>query len=76
MDFSPAILKEAPTNELEGKNGHPIYYHCGDPGSEAPLLLSLFVVMGKDFDGNTWLSCVMPRRTWPKLLEYLGTFEQ
>lgn len=76
MDFSPAILEEAPTNKLGGKHGHPTYYHCGDPDSEAPLLLSLFVVMGKDYDGNTWISCVMPRRTWPKLLEYLGSFEQ
>jgi hypothetical protein len=76
MDFSPAILNEAPVNEIGVKRGHPSYYHCGDPESDVPFLLPLFVVMGKDYDGNTWLSCVMPRRTWPKFLKYLDSFEQ
>lgn len=31
MDFSPAILKEAPANEPGFQRGHPTYYHGGGP---------------------------------------------
>lgn len=75
MDFGPAILKEASVDDLVFKRGHPTYYHGGD-SNDAPLLLPLFVVMGKDYGGNTWLSCVLPRRTWPRLIDFLKSFKE
>lgn len=77
MDFSPAILKPAPADVLGGQRGHPTYYQAADSQSvDAPLRLSLLVVMGRDYDGNLWLSCVMPRQVWPKLLQFLDSFER
>ncbi|RYP73398.1 hypothetical protein DL771_003666 [Monosporascus sp. 5C6A] len=77
MDFGPAIVKEAPGSELGGKRGHPTYYHATDPESvDASLLIPLLVVMGTDYDGNKWLSCVLPKQTWPKLVEYLHALEE
>jgi hypothetical protein len=74
MDFSPAIVKEAPESELRSQRGHPIYFHGTDPESiDAPLLIPLYVVMGTDYDGNKWLSCVLPSKIWPKLLDYLDS---
>ncbi|KAJ4006515.1 hypothetical protein NW766_010609 [Fusarium irregulare] len=77
IDFSPAIVKEASAEAGSGqKRGHPIYYHSADPGSvEGPYIMHLVVVMGADKDGNVWMSCVLPERTWSNLVEYLDTLE-
>ncbi|CAM1509649.1 Fc.00g033880.m01.CDS01 [Cosmosporella sp. VM-42] len=76
MDFSPAIVKDAPESALGRKRGHPTYYHSADPESiGSPLLIPLCVVMGMDYDSNIWLSWVLPQHAWPKLLEYLYSFE-
>lgn len=76
VDFSPAIVKEAPEGEPGRKRGHPTYYHCGDTGDiDEPLLVPLWTVMGADYHGNIWLSCVLSRHTWLKLCEFLESFE-
>ena len=76
VDFSPAIVKEALESEPGRKRGHPTYYHCGDTGDmDEPLLIPLWTVMGADYKGNIWLSCVLSRHTWLKLFEFLESFE-
>jgi hypothetical protein len=77
IDFSPAIVKEASVEVGSGrKRGHPIYYHSADPGSvEGPYIMHLVVVMGADKDGNIWMSCVLPEKTWSNLVEYLDALE-
>ncbi|KAI3319785.1 hypothetical protein HD806DRAFT_249759 [Xylariaceae sp. AK1471] len=77
MDFGPAIVKEAPESELRSQRGHPTYFHGTDPERiDASLLIPLYVVMGTDYDGNKWLSCVLPNKIWPKLLDYLDSLAQ
>jgi len=79
MDFGPAIVKEAEASSSISKGGkshhrrgHPTYFHGTDPEDvDGPLLIPLYVVMETDFEGNKWLSCVLPKRIWPKLLDYL-----
>ena len=76
IDFSPAIIKEAPATS-ERKRGHPTYYHSADPGSvDGPYMMHLLVVMGADHDGNVWMSCVLPEKTWSGLVEYLDQVEK
>ena len=76
VDFSPAIVKEAPESGPGRKRGHPTYYHCGDTGDiDEPFLVPLWTVMGADFHGNIWLSCILPRYTWLNLFDFLKSFE-
>jgi hypothetical protein len=60
MDFSPAIAKPAPRSEPEEKPGHPVYYHSASLESGS-LSMMTFVIPGKDFNGNLWLTAVLPR---------------
>ncbi|KAJ4245070.1 hypothetical protein NW762_014281 [Fusarium torreyae] len=78
IDFSPAILKEASTEGGSGrKRGHPIYYHSADPGSvDGPYIMHLVVVMGADRDGNIWMSCVLPQKTWDNFVRYLDALDE
>ncbi|KAI8633244.1 hypothetical protein F5Y19DRAFT_294609 [Xylariaceae sp. FL1651] len=77
MDFGPTIVKEAAESKTGGKRGHPTYFHGTDPESvDAALLIPLCVVMGTDYDGNKWLSCVLPKQVWPRLLECLNSLDQ
>ena len=76
MDFSPAIVKEAASEAAGGKRGLPTYYQSSDPGIQTPTFLAhLVVVMGTDHNGDTWLSCLLPRKSWENILEYLRRFD-
>ncbi|KPM39272.1 hypothetical protein AK830_g7296 [Neonectria ditissima] len=75
IDFSPAIIKEAAdgrAGDSGQRRGHPTYYHSADPGSvDGPYMMHLLVVMGADHDGNVWMSCVLPQKTWSRLVAEL-----
>ncbi|RFU81147.1 hypothetical protein TARUN_1056 [Trichoderma arundinaceum] len=73
MDFSPAIVKNAEAGHPLGKPGRPVYYHS------LSLATSLFnpnvvIIMGRDLDGNLWLSGDFPSDMWPPFLEQLERY--
>ncbi|KAI1267383.1 hypothetical protein F5Y18DRAFT_336789 [Xylariaceae sp. FL1019] len=74
LDCTAAIVKEAP-NRTQGRRGHPVYFHGTDPDSiDDALLIPLIVIMNTDYDGNRWLSCVLPKKAWGGFLKTLESF--
>jgi hypothetical protein len=72
MDFSPAIEQEVSPETRKGKRGHPVYYQASDPGhNTVSAISSVFVVVGKDYEGNTWFSNSLPQEMWTDLMDYL-----
>ncbi|KAF5640136.1 hypothetical protein F25303_7162 [Fusarium sp. NRRL 25303] len=72
LDFSPAIEQEVSSETRRGKRGHPVYYQASDPGhNTVSAISSVFVVVGKDYEGNTWFSNSLPQKMWTDLMDYL-----
>ncbi|CVK86061.1 uncharacterized protein FMAN_06527 [Fusarium mangiferae] len=72
LDFSPAIEQEVHPESRRGKRGHPVYYQASDPGhNTVSAISSVFVVVGKDYEGNTWFSNSLPQKMWTDLMDYL-----
>lgn len=75
MDFGPAVVRDAAPGPRNSKQGHPVYYQASDPShNTVSVISSVFVVVGKDYDGNTWFSNSLPGKMWSDLMEYLGQF--
>jgi len=75
MDFSPAVVRDAAPGPGRSKRGHPVYYQASDPSHNAvSVISSVFVVVGKDCDGNTWFSISLPGKMWSDLMDYLERF--
>lgn len=75
MDFSPAIVQDAVSRPPLTKRGHPLYFQASDPGhNTVSVISSVFVVVGKDYEGNTWYSNSMPTKMWKDLMAYLDQF--
>ncbi|KIL93918.1 hypothetical protein FAVG1_02480 [Fusarium avenaceum] len=76
LDFSSAIEREAAAETRKGKRGHPVYYQASDPShNTVSVISSVFVVVGKDYEGNTWFSNSLPAEMWSQLMEYLEQFQ-
>lgn len=74
MDFSPAIVRDA-ESPRKGKRGHPVYYQSSDPAhNDVSVITSVFVVMGKDYEGNIWFSISLPGKSWEDLMGFLELF--
>ncbi|KAF5027508.1 hypothetical protein F66182_379 [Fusarium sp. NRRL 66182] len=75
LDFSPAIEQDTEHKARRGKRGHPVYYQASDPShNTVSVISSVFVVVGKDYDGNTWFSNSLPTQMWSDLIEYVEQF--
>ncbi|KAM0547285.1 hypothetical protein ACHAPJ_010420 [Fusarium lateritium] len=75
MTFSAAIEREAPPETRRGKRGHPVYHQASDPShNTVSVISSVFVVVGKDYEGNTWFSNSLPEEMWLDLMQYLEQF--
>ncbi|KAF5987296.1 hypothetical protein FCOIX_999 [Fusarium coicis] len=75
LDFSPAIEQEVSLESRRGNRGHPVYYQASDPGhNTVSAISSVFVVVGKDYEGNTWFSDSLPQKMWVDLMDYLEQF--
>ncbi|KAJ4253841.1 hypothetical protein NW762_010236 [Fusarium torreyae] len=75
MDLSAAIEREASPETRRGKRGHPVYYQASDPShNTVSVISSVFVVVGKDYEGNTWFSNSLPEEMWSDLMQYLEQF--
>ena len=76
MDFSPAVMQNSGEGPGTSKRGHPVYYQASDPSHNAvSVISSVFVVVQKDYDSNTWFSISLPGKMWSDLMEYLEQFE-
>lgn len=77
MNFSPAIEREVNPDNRKGKSGHPVYYQASDPShNTVSAISSVFVVVGKDYEGNTWLSNSLPEEMWRDFMEFLEQFDE
>jgi len=76
MDFSPAVVQDASPRLSQSKRGHPVYYQASDPShNTVSVISSVFVVVGKDYDGNTWFSISLPGKMWQDLMELLDKID-
>lgn len=64
VDFSSAVMSTASGNRPESRVGTPSYIQNCQFGLTLP---NGFPVIGKDLDGNYWLSEYMTEGTWDKL---------
>jgi hypothetical protein len=76
IDFSPAIVGDTPPKTPQRKRGHPVYYQTSDPNhNTVSVISSVFVVVGKDYDENTWFSISVPGKMLSDLMDYLEPFD-
>ena len=70
-DFSPAIVPNTPSRS-EGSTppGKPAYLHCQAMG-ENKLLRNCFNIIGKDWEGNYWITAFFYPEDWAKLEAYM-----
>lgn len=68
IDFAPAVVK--PSVTAGHKPGRPVYYHSRSLERGA-FSTSVLVIMGRDHEGNMWLTGDYPDSTWSKLMEFL-----
>lgn len=75
MDFGPAVVRAAAHGGSRSKPGHPVYFQGSDPAHNTVSVISnVFVVVGRDYDGNTWFSISLPGGMWSYLMDYLEQF--
>lgn len=64
VDFSSAVVTSSTANGDSKRFGRPSYTQNSQMGVSVP---NAFPIMGKDLDGNYWLSGFMTQGTWAKL---------
>jgi hypothetical protein len=67
IDFSPAVVKRGAKAQEPGR---PVYYHSRSLERGA-FSTSVLIIMGRDHEGNMWLSGDYPDTTWSKLMDIL-----
>ncbi|KFA73939.1 hypothetical protein S40288_00931 [Stachybotrys chartarum IBT 40288] len=73
MDLSAAVVKPAKTEGRKAKLGHPVYYHSQSL-EPAIFATTMGYILGRDLDGNMWLSGDFPTEAWEDVVEYLNTY--
>ncbi|RMJ12419.1 hypothetical protein CDV36_007928 [Fusarium kuroshium] len=73
FDFSPAIVKPSDKNRPGAKSGHPIYYHSQSLGT-GMVTMNMVTIMGRDLEGNLWLSGEFSGPTWASAMEYFRSY--
>lgn len=77
IDFSRAITKPAKAKRrVQGSSwrpGCPVYYHSRNFERKGTFSTSVLVIMGRDHEGNMWLTGHYPSWTWSRLLETLNS---
>jgi hypothetical protein len=75
MDFGPAVVRAAAPGASRSKPGHPVYFQGSDPAYNTVSVISnVFVIVGRDYDSNTWFSISLPGAVWSYLMDYLEQF--
>ena len=70
IDFSAAVVKEG--HHLGGQTqGRPSYIHFYSFAQRFPLMTP-FVIIGRDADGNYWLQSGLKKEYWPKFEQALS----
>lgn len=76
IDFSRAITKPASPDRRQQESawqpGRPVYYHSRNFEIKGPFSTSVFIIMGRDHEGNMWLTGDYPDGTWRELLEIIN----
>lgn len=76
IDFSPAIVRASTKMIKDGstwKPGQPVYYHSRNlETSRGAFSTSVFIMMGRDHEGNMWLTGDYPATSWSKLMDILS----
>lgn len=63
VDFSPAVLPSKTARQSPGAKGKPVYFHC-QTLQKAPTSSNIFNILGKDGEGNVWITGYLPLKTW------------
>lgn len=70
-DFSSAVVK-AGNGPTPGK---PVYYHSQSIEPKGPLSMTICIIMGRDKNGDLWMSCDFKPETWSDLMGFLEQIE-
>lgn len=70
VDFSPALVESFPVNKESHQPGKMVYQHSFLMVS-SPMARNVFNILGKDPNGNYWITGGFPQEWWIKLEEEL-----
>lgn len=73
FDFSPAIIKPSDRKRPGAKPGHAVYFHSQSLGTGL-VTMNMVTIMGRDLEGNLWLSGEFSGPTWDSALEYFRAY--
>jgi hypothetical protein len=66
-DFGPAVVREGETGPLRSNPPSSIVFHHAQSMRPAAGIRNVVVVLGKDHDGNYWLTGILLPSTWAKM---------
>ncbi|KAK0634200.1 hypothetical protein B0T14DRAFT_508540 [Immersiella caudata] len=71
VDFSPAVVRAGDTSpNRTNPRGTVVFHHAGNM-RQGPEVRNVFVILGKDHDGNCWMTGILLPRTWARIEEGL-----
>ncbi|KAL2760986.1 hypothetical protein ACRALDRAFT_1028057 [Sodiomyces alcalophilus JCM 7366] len=77
VDFGPAVVGGG-TGAEEGGRAHVpgrMVYHHSQPLVHSPVVRNVFNILGKDLQGNYWITAFLAANSWPRIEEEIRNFE-
>ncbi|KAK4096587.1 hypothetical protein N658DRAFT_435809 [Parathielavia hyrcaniae] len=70
-DFAPTVVRPGETAAERANPPGTIAFHHAGSMRQSPGARNVFVMLGKDHDGNCWMTGLLLPRTWAKIEEEL-----
>ncbi|KAK0726069.1 hypothetical protein B0H67DRAFT_481573 [Lasiosphaeris hirsuta] len=70
-DFSPAVVHPGDTTPERSNPPGTIVFHHAQSMRQGPEVRNVFVLLGKDHQGNVWMTGILLPGTWAKIEEEL-----
>lgn len=61
VDFGPAVVHKG--EERRERAGKPVYFHS-QTHEETPMAINIFNILGRDAEGNMWITGYLPPAVW------------
>lgn len=72
VDFSSAIIRRGSIDSKVETAGKPVYFQCMMVKTTPKTLRNMFNILGRDLQGNYWISMTLAPKAWPGVEEELA----